>query len=180
MYEGGVTREYHCCFHHITRVCNRRMGNMGAASKSSASGASTPPSSYPGERLRLPETGRSSVARVGRRLVAFAIDWSLAIAVVLLLSRTDYVSLASRAGGQLAVLGAFVLMQILALWVMAASVGHRIMGLTLVHVRGGQLNFWRPVVRSILLALAVPALVWDSDQRGFHDKIAGTVLLRSR
>jgi hypothetical protein len=26
----------------------------------------------------------------------------------------------------------------------------------------------------------VPALVWDSDQRGFHDKVAGTVLLRVR
>jgi len=33
-------------------------------------------------------------------------------------------------------------------------------------------------VRSVLLGLAIPALVWDSDQRGFHDKIAGTVLIR--
>jgi len=24
----------------------------------------------------------------------------------------------------------------------------------------------------------IPVLVWDSDQRGFHDKIAGTVLVR--
>ena len=27
--------------------------------------------------------------------------------------------------------------------------------------------------------LVVPALVWDSDQRGFHDKVAGTVLIRA-
>jgi hypothetical protein len=26
--------------------------------------------------------------------------------------------------------------------------------------------------------LVLPALVWDSDQRGFHDKVAGTVLIR--
>jgi hypothetical protein len=25
----------------------------------------------------------------------------------------------------------------------------------------------------------IPVLVWDSDQRGFHDKIAGTVLIRA-
>ena len=26
--------------------------------------------------------------------------------------------------------------------------------------------------------IVIPALVWDSDQRGFHDKVAGTVLIR--
>jgi len=44
---------------------------------------------------------------------------------------------------------------------------------------GGWVGLWRPVVRSILLILVIPAIVWDSDQRGFHDKIAGTVLLRT-
>jgi hypothetical protein len=33
-------------------------------------------------------------------------------------------------------------------------------------------------VRTALLMVVVPALVWDSDQRGFHDKVAGTVLIR--
>jgi hypothetical protein len=34
-------------------------------------------------------------------------------------------------------------------------------------------------VRTLLLCLVIPVLVWDSDQRGFHDKIAGTVLIRA-
>jgi hypothetical protein len=34
-------------------------------------------------------------------------------------------------------------------------------------------------VRSVLLMIVIPALVWDSDHRGFHDKIAGTVLVRA-
>jgi hypothetical protein len=34
-------------------------------------------------------------------------------------------------------------------------------------------------VRSLLLGIVIPALVWDSDQRGFHDKVAGTVLIRA-
>ena len=32
---------------------------------------------------------------------------------------------------------------------------------------------------ALLLIIVIPALVWDSDQRGFHDKGAGTVLIRS-
>jgi hypothetical protein len=30
----------------------------------------------------------------------------------------------------------------------------------------------------VLLCLSVPALIWDRDQRGLHDKAAKTVLVR--
>ena len=30
----------------------------------------------------------------------------------------------------------------------------------------------------LLLCLAIPALIWDRDQRGLHDRLAGTVLVR--
>jgi uncharacterized RDD family membrane protein YckC len=74
----------------------------------------------------------------------------------------------------------FVALQVLAMWTIGGSIGHRIMGMYLVNIRGGSLTWWRPIVRSFLLVLVIPALVWDSDQRGFHDKIAGTILLSSR
>jgi uncharacterized RDD family membrane protein YckC len=32
----------------------------------------------------------------------------------------------------------------------------------------------------VLLALLVPALIWDRDGRGMHDKAAGTALVRTR
>jgi hypothetical protein len=38
---------------------------------------------------------------------------------------------------------------------------------------------WRPIVRTLLLIVVIPAVVWDADQRGLHDKAAGTVLIRS-
>jgi hypothetical protein len=31
----------------------------------------------------------------------------------------------------------------------------------------------------VLLALAVPALIWDADQRGLHDKAVGTLVART-
>ena len=73
----------------------------------------------------------------------------------------------------------FAVLQILFLMTTGASVGHRIMGMRVVPLTGGYIGLWRPVVRTLLLVVILPALVWDSDQRGFHDKIAGTVLIRA-
>jgi hypothetical protein len=42
----------------------------------------------------------------------------------------------------------------------------------------GRLGLWRPVVRTVLLCLAIPPLIFDRDQRGLHDRLAGTMLVR--
>lgn len=73
----------------------------------------------------------------------------------------------------------FVVMQIILIPTMGGSVGHRLLGMRVVPLGGGSVGLWRPVVRTLLLAVVIPALVWDSDQRGFHDKVAGTVLIRA-
>lgn len=129
------------------------------------------PSVYPGERLGLPESGPRSVARVGRRLIAVCIDWALASPPAYLLI-----------GGPNAMwwhLLAFAALQIIFIPTIGGSLGHRIVGLHVVPIAGGWIGLWRPIVRSLLVTLVIPALVWDSDQRGFHDKIAGTVLIRA-
>ena len=76
-------------------------------------------------------------------------------------------------------LGIFALMQVLFIPTIGGSVGHRAVGLRVVPVVGGWVGPWRPVVRTLLLVIVVPAVIWDSDQRGFHDKVAGTVLIRA-
>jgi uncharacterized RDD family membrane protein YckC len=136
-------------------------------------------SRYPGERLGLPETGPQSVGRVGRRFVAISVDWLISALVLMLMTGRDYLTISSTALGQMQLLGVFVALQILSIWAIGGSMGHRLLRLYVVNVHGGTLTWWRPIVRSVLLALVIPALVWDSDQRGFHDKIAGTLLLTS-
>ena len=126
------------------------------------------PSRFPGERLGLPEEGRGSVARPGRRILALLIDWALAALISYAFFHYD----------PWANLGLFVLMQIVFIPTIGGSIGHRVLGMRVIAMRGGWVGVWRPAVRSVLLAIVVPALVWDSDQRGFHDKIAGTVLIR--
>lgn len=59
-----------------------------------------------------------------------------------------------------------------------SSVGQRIVGLRLELLSGGYAGLVRPIVRTLLLALVIPALIWDGDQRGLHDKAAGTILVR--
>lgn len=132
-----------------------------------------PPSTWPGERLGLPRVGPHSVGRVGRRIVALIIDWAIAVGLACLI--WGY-TLLNYDG--FVVLGVFVLLQAVQLAAFGASIGHWLVGLRLITITGERAGLWRPIVRSVLLGLAVPALVWDSDQRGFHDKIAGTVLIR--
>ena len=129
------------------------------------------PSEWPGERLGLPESGPRSIARVGRRVLAILIDWALAALPSYLLIGGPHPELWNVLW--------FAVMQIVFIPTIGGSIGHRLLGLRVVPLAGGWVGLWRPVVRTVLLCLVIPVLVWDSDQRAFHDKIAGTVLIRA-
>lgn len=136
-------------------------GAPGAAPEDGATG-------YPGERLGLPRTGSGSVARPGRRVVALAVDWGIALLV----------SHALLGGDPWATLGVFGVLQVLLVGTLGYGVGHRLVGLQVVRLGGGWAGPLRALVRTALVCLVVPAVVWDRDQRGLHDKAAGTVLVR--
>ena len=132
---------------------------------------------YPGKKLGLPESGYRSVGRVGRRLGGLLIDWVMSYVIALIWLGLP--ALTQPGLGQFAILGIFVALQIVAIPILGGSIGHRIVGLAVTPLRGGWVGVWRSIVRSLLLGIVIPALVWDTDQRGFHDKIAGTVLVRT-
>ncbi len=125
-------------------------------------------SDYPGKRLGLPHSGPRSVARLGRRLGALAIDWGAA--VILSVAFFSYDSWAT--------LAIFAVVQAVFLLVINGSPGHLILGMRVVPIAGGYLGVWRPFARTILLCLVIPAVIWDRDQRGLHDRLIGTVLVR--
>jgi uncharacterized RDD family membrane protein YckC len=142
---------------------------MRSPDSNSARSRERAPSRFPGERLGLPEVGRGSVARPGRRFGGIAIDW--ASAVLISVAFFHYDAWATTA--------LFVILQIVFIPTIGGSIGHRLVGLRVVPMTGGWVGLWRPIVRTVLLAIVIPAVIWDSDQRGFHDKIAGTVLIRA-
>ncbi|MBN9240789.1 MAG: RDD family protein [Micrococcales bacterium 70-64] len=125
-------------------------------------------SEWPGRRLGLPETGARSVARPGRRFIALAIDWGTAVLVSV--AFFDYAAWAT--------LAVFAVAQSVLLLTANGSVGHLLLGMRVVPLAGGYLGVWRPFARTVLLCLVIPAVIWDRDQRGMHDRLIGTVLVR--
>ncbi|KAA9149007.1 RDD family protein [Microbacterium lushaniae] len=128
-----------------------------------------PDDSYPGERLGLPAHGSGSLAPLGRRVLAIIVDWTCAVVI----------SIAFFSYDALATSTIFVIVQILFIPTIGGSPGHRLFGMRVQRVPSGWPGLWRPVVRSVLLALVIPAVIWDADNRGLHDKAAGTVLVRA-
>lgn len=137
-------------------------------------------SSYPGERLGLPDTGSGSVARIGRRLGAVAIDWACAIIIATAFFGYHTFATAGESGLSTFIpMLVFIVVQAVFIPTIGGSPGHRLVGLRLIRLGGGWVGLWRPILRSVLLALVIPAAIWDTDHRGLHDKAAGTVLVRS-
>lgn len=87
------------------------------------------------------------------------------------------ISYAFFASNALANSAIFMVMQVVFIPTIGGSIGHRLMGMRVVALNGKWIGVWRPFVRTVLLCLILPAIVWDSDQRAFHDKIPGTALI---
>lgn len=125
-------------------------------------------SRYPGERLGLPESGPRSIARAGRRIVAILVDWGIA----LLISNLAF------GGDPWANLAIFAAEQMLLVGTLGYSIGHRLVGIHVVRLDGGPAGPLAALVRALLLCLVIPAVIFDPDHRGLHDKAMNTVLVR--
>ena len=65
-------------------------------------------------------------------------------------------------------------------WLTGSSFGQRVMGIAVVSQAGGRLSLWRIVVRTVLICLVIPALVYDSQKRGLQDLAVGSrVVMRT-
>lgn len=125
---------------------------------------------YRGQRLGLPEHGPGSFAPMGRRIGALMVDWLVA----------SLASLAFFGYDPMATLGVFALENLLLVSTLGYTIGHRLFGITVRPEVAGvpYIGFLRGAVRTLLLCLVIPAVIWDADGRGMHDKAARTVIVR--
>jgi uncharacterized RDD family membrane protein YckC len=128
---------------------------------------------YRGEQLGLPEHGPGSIARPGRRLGALVVDWALCLIISYGLITDGY----DQATGNWALL-IFFLLGVLTVGTLGFTPGKRLFGLRVVALGTGGVQPQRALLRTVLLCIAVPALIWDRDGRGLHDRLAGTVEVR--
>ncbi|MFC5220394.1 RDD family protein [Streptomyces coerulescens] len=128
---------------------------------------------YRGQQLGLPEEGPGSISRPGRRLGALAVDWGLCVLIAYGLITDGY----GQATSNWALLLFFVL-GVLTVGTVGFTPGKRLFGLRVVSLDTGTVNPLRALLRTALLCVAVPALIWDRDGRGLHDRLARTVEVR--
>ncbi|OAA28333.1 hypothetical protein UG55_1006308 [Frankia sp. EI5c] len=121
--------------------------------------------------------GPGSVVGFGPRIIAFIVDGVLANLLVGLLYVVGVSAAADIRG--LAVFGAFLLEEFVLISVAGQTIGMRLAGIRVIRARDGERQGWVWILaRTLLLALLVPAFIWDRDLRGTHDRAAGTVVVR--
>jgi len=122
---------------------------------------------YPGERLGLPESGAGSVAGLGRRFVALVIDWLLCMLIAL-----------AAFGHQEWTIVVFAVEVYLLTALTGFTIGKRLLAIRVARLDGQPVGLLWSLVRTALLLAVVPAVVFDKDTRGLHDKAANTVVIR--
>jgi uncharacterized RDD family membrane protein YckC len=136
---------------------------------------------WPGERLGLPREGPGSLAGRGVRLGALFLDLVLMSLVTSLfvpvdlqepdvMERFNYTS----------VLVWFVITVVM-VGLFGFTAGKALLGLRVMRLDGKPMvGPLRAIPRTLLIAVILPAAVSDADGRGLHDKVTGTVVVRTR
>jgi uncharacterized RDD family membrane protein YckC len=155
----------------VTAVANAR----GSWLDGPGAGADSHDGTYPGERLGLPQSGPRSVGGFGRRVGAIFVDWFIALLIVGLFTGRRPLTPGHSSWLTLLV---FAIEYLILVTLLGRTVGMRLFGIGVMRVDGRRLPFSWVVVRTVLLLLVVPAVVFDRDQRGLHDKVAGCVVVR--
>lgn len=139
--------------------------------------ARTSPDEYRGQRLGLPPSGPGSIGGFGRRLIGVLVDWTIAQLVA-----AAFLGVPWGEGGprSFLVLAVFGVMNLLLVGTLGSTIGHAVAGLRVVGVTGGRATMMQALTRTVLLCLFVPAVIWDRDGRGLHDKVPNTVIVRTR
>lgn len=128
----------------------------------------------PGGRLGLPDAGSGAVAGYGRRLVALFLDWGLSMLVASLLARSFDWSAPQRSMWTLIIFG---IQAWLLIGLLGTTIGKRLSGIRVARLDGRPVGLGWSLARTLLLLVIVPALIWDRDYRGMHDRAANTVVV---
>jgi uncharacterized RDD family membrane protein YckC len=159
--------------------CSPAVSNLGSMAREVGgwlSGPPTPSEHVAGVRLGFPAQGPGSVASTGARIGAFVIDAIVAnlLAGIPYLFGVRY----TPNSRTFVVLGAFLLIELIFDATYGQTLGKRMLGIRVIRVDGnGLASFSWLVLRTVLLGALVPAVVWDRDRRGLHDKAAGTIVV---
>ncbi len=132
---------------------------------------------YPGERLGLAESGVGSVAGWGSRIGAVFVDWFIALGLTLVL-----IGPPEPGDGtfSVVVLAVFAVEYVVSLLTVGRTIGMFLAGVAVLPVGRERSGIGFVLLRTLLLTLVIPAVVYDRDRRGLHDRAGHTVVVRAR
>lgn len=116
---------------------------------------------------------------LARRVIALVLDWAIA-------SLISYLFFSYH---PLVTLAIFFVEQVLLVATVNKTLGHFALGLMVVPNVSEEkskgpaplyIGFYRAFIRALLLCLVIPAVVWDENQLGLHDRSAGTRIVFNR
>jgi hypothetical protein len=121
-----------------------------------------------------PATAPVEFAALSRRFLALLVDWLLCLLIGSFIGRlTGYQPWQAPA--------VLVVEYALFIGVFAQTPGMFLLRIRCVSIAdGGPVGVPRAFVRGLLLALLIPALVMDKEQRGWHDRAVGSVVVKIR
>jgi uncharacterized RDD family membrane protein YckC len=126
------------------------------------------PGDWPGKRLGLPQEGPGSVAPHWKRFLSLCIDWGLCLLI----------STAFFHGDSWVTLGLFLVENWVLQSTLGYTIGQRVLRVRLLGPGGTRRNPGWILVRVVLLALVIPAVVYNGDRRGLHDLAANVTVVR--
>ena len=142
--------------------------------------ATPPPStvpgpSYAGQRLGLPEQGPGSVVGWGRRIGALFVDW---IASELVVGAMVRLGLGASGWDAWLTMLVFLVEASLLTALVGGSFGQLVLRIAVVRLDRRPVNLLVALLRTLLICLVVPPVIYNRDRRGLHDLAAGTVTVR--
>lgn len=135
----------------------------------------TPPITDPA--ANRPVSGPGSLGRFFPRAIALFIDWAVCNAIAIAFLGFQW---GNPSTGSYKPLLVFIIENILLVSTVGTTLGHRLLGLAVTRPGRPAPGFLSGTVRTILLALVVPAVITDEYGRGWHDRIAGTLIVKAR
>jgi uncharacterized RDD family membrane protein YckC len=110
------------------------------------------------------------LANFGRRFAALLIDWALC-----LVTASFYADPRGVAWPPVLVL---IALNTVGIGLFGQTPGMALAGLRCISIHdGGAIGLAKALLRAVLLALLIPAVIMDESRRGWHDRAAGSVVV---
>lgn len=108
-----------------------------------------------------------------RRLAALTIDWLAAVLI------TNAFHIGPANGKSATILAIFFFEVSILVWLQGASFGHRLLKLKVVDYRtGGRVSALQAFSRTLFVCLVVTAITYDDENRGIHERLSQTKLIK--